>query len=282
VSGRRSSAWILSAALCALLSGCAHRYAAKGVVVGTAPDRRQITVSHEAIQGYMDAMVMPFSVRDIGLLAGIAPGDRIAFRLVVSRAESFIDRVTVVSAPRPDAGLLRTPVQRVLVPIGGAMPDFSLIDQSGRRITLSALRGQVVLLTFIYTRCPLPDYCPRLMINFAELKKQFADRLGRTVTLLTITFDPKYDTSDVLARYGSSFGADGQGWHLLTGTPDAIQTVTEAFGIEFWPDEGLLTHTLQTAVIDPQGRLYAAVEGKDFSTRQLVDLVSAALLSAGR
>jgi protein SCO1/2 len=134
-----------------------------------------------------------------------------------------------------------------------------------------------VLVTFIYTRCPLPDYCPLQMANFAQLRERLGERIGRDVTLLTITFDPRYDTSEVMARYGTSYGADGIGWRLLTGTPAEIERVTEAFGIEFYPEEGLITHSLQTAVIDREGRLFAAIEGRDYSVQQVLDVVNEAL-----
>lgn len=248
-----------------------------GVVVKSDSSRAQLTVSHDAIDGYMDAMVMPFAVGDTQLIEGVMPGDRIAFRLVVAKSGSFVDEVRVLSASRKDAGQLRSPVVPTLVAIGEQMPDFSLMDQRGEPFSLGNVRGQVVLVTFIYTRCPLPDYCPRMMLNFAEIKERFAGRLGRDVTLLTITFDPKHDTHETMERYGRRFGNDGPGWYMLTGASTEIQRVTDAFGIEFWPEEGLLTHTLQTAVIDPHGRLYATIEGKDYSVEQLADVVRSAL-----
>jgi protein SCO1/2 len=239
--------------------------------------RGELTVSHDPIVDYMDAMAMPFTVRDPEEAAGIHPGDRIAFRLNAGESASFIDRIRVISAARRDAGLLRSPVSNTLVTIGMPLPDFTLTDQHGERRTLSGLRGQVVVVTFIYTRCPLPDYCPLMMANFREVSEQLRDRMGESVTLLTITFDPKYDTTEVLSRYARLYGASGPGWHLLTGSPEEIQRVAEAFGIEFWPEEGLFTHTLQTAVIDRDGRLFGTLEGKRYTVQQLADLVQAAL-----
>jgi protein SCO1/2 len=261
-----------------VLAGCAHRFNVEGVLLKSAVDRREITVSHEPIPGFMDAMVMPFKVRKPDLLPALNPGERIRFRLVVTRDGSFAEGVQVLSPARPDAGLLRSPAVPVLTPIGGGVPDFTLVDGFGKRLALSDLRGQVVLVSFIYTRCPLPDYCPLQMANFKQVKAQLGDRVGREVTLLTITFDPRYDTPEVMARYGNGYGADGKGWSLLTGTPQEIQHVTEIFGLEFWPEEGLITHTLQTAVIDRDGRLYATLDGKDYTVDQLVDVVNAALV----
>jgi protein SCO1 len=267
----------LLASIAALLAaGCTDRYQVEGVVLRNMPERGEVTVSHAAIPGYMDAMVMPFTVRDPAMLADVAAGDRIEFDLVVSATQSVIDRLAIVSAARTDTGLLRTPAVPMLVPIGQPFPDFALVDQRGRPFTLSSLKGQVVLVTFIYTRCPLPDYCPLLMANLAQIKKAFAATLGREVSLVTITFDPKYDTSEVLSTYGAHYGAEGDGWYLLTGTTEQIQRVTAQFGVEFYPEEGMITHTLQTTVIDPEGRLFAALEGKKYSIRQLADVVRAA------
>ncbi len=246
-------------------------------MVRAAADGAQITVSHDAIPGFMDAMVMPFTVRKPAALPAISPGERIRFRLVVTGSGSYIEGIQVLSPARTDAGLLRSPMAPVLTPIGANVPDFSLVEASGKRLALSDLRGQVVLITFIYTRCPLPDFCPLQMAHFKEVKARLHDLIGREVTLLTITFDPRYDTPEVMRGYGAAYGADGHGWSLLTGTAEEIQKVTETFGLEFWPEEGLITHTLQTAVIDREGRLYATLEGKGYSIDQLVDVTSQAL-----
>jgi protein SCO1 len=258
------------------VGGCARRYEGRGVVlrVDTAP---QVTISHEPIQGFMDAMVMPFSVRAPVSLDGIEPGDRVAFRLRVDKRESWIDRLTVVSARRPDAGLTRSPASPTLVPIGGVPPDFALVDQHGRSVTLASLRGQAVAVTFIYTRCPLPEYCPRMLANFKAVQARFAGRLGRDLTLLVITFDPKYDTVEQLNAYARAHSADVPGWHFLTGPLPEITRTCEAFGIEFWPEEGLLSHTLQTAVLDREGRLAGTIEGAAWQSRQLGDLIASVL-----
>jgi protein SCO1/2 len=233
-------------------------------------------VSHAPIPGYMDAMAMPFTVRDSALLKDVAAGDRVRFDLAVSATSSVIDRLDIVSAPRVDVALQRTPAVSKLVPLGQPFPDFSLLDQHGKPFALSQLKGQVVLVTFIYTRCPLPDYCPLLMANFARIKKEFAPSLGHGVALVTITFDPQYDTSEVLSRYGAPYGSDDGGWHLLTGSTEQVRHVTELFGIEFYPDEGMITHTMLTTVIAPDGKLFATLEGKNYSIGQLADIVRAA------
>jgi protein SCO1/2 len=165
----------------------------------------------------------------------------------------------------------------VLVPVGAALPDFELTDQHNAPVALSALKGKVVAVTFIYSRCPLPDYCPRMVENFKAVRDRFAARMDRDLVFLTISFDPRYDTPEVLMKYSASQRAGGPGWHFLTGDPGKIERVCHAFGIEYFAEEGLITHTLQTAIIDRDGHLAATVEGKDFTPTQLGDLVAAVL-----
>ena len=260
-----------------VLPGCAASHAARGLVLSVDPSSRRVTVSHEAIPGFMDAMVMPFTAQTPDELADVQPGDRIAFRIRTRDGETLIDRVKLLSAARVDPGALASPPKPVLVPIGAPIPDFTLVDQHAREVSLSALRGKVVAVTFIYTRCPLPDYCPRMMANLLELKTRFGARLGNDLVLLTVSFDPKYDTPEQLRTYAANYRADVPGWHFLTGSSAQIARVCEAFGVEYFPDEGLITHTLQTAIVDRDGRLAAAVEGKDYTARQLGDLLELAL-----
>jgi protein SCO1/2 len=258
-------------------AGCARHYSTHGLVLTVDKPGAVVTISHEEFPGFMDAMVMPFDLRGAARRVLLTPGDRVRLRLAVEGDRSWVDRLEIVSAERVDVGLLNTPAVPQLVPVGDVVPDFELIDQSGARVTLASLKGKVVAVNFIYTRCPLPDYCPRMVANFRSIRDRFASRMGRDLALLTVTFDPKYDTPELLRKYAAAERAGGAGWHFLTGDAAAIERVCAAFGIQYWPEEGLITHTLETAVIDRQGRLAATVEGKDFTGRQLSDLVAAVL-----
>jgi protein SCO1/2 len=266
---------MISLALCA--PACASVYETRGLVLRVDPEASTVTVSHDRIPGYMDAMVMPFVVRDRAALQGVRPGDVVEFRLHPKPGGTEIDRLRHLSAKGADAGLTMTPAAPALVALGETVPEFSLTDQDGATITLSSLRGLVVAITFIYSRCPLPDYCPRVVRNLAAVRDRFRDRLGKDLTLLTLTFDPKYDTPEVLRRFAARYGGNVPGWRFLTGSPEAVASVCASFGIEYWPDQGLITHTLQTAVIDREGRLRASVEGRGFSGRQIADLVGTLL-----
>jgi protein SCO1/2 len=258
-------------------AGCARHYSTQGLILTVDTPGAIVTISHDEFPGFMQAMVMPFELRGRARGIALTPGDRVRLRLAVKGERSWVDRLDIISAAPVDVGLQNTPAVPLLVPVGGTVPPFELIDQSGARVALSDLKGKVVAVNFIYTRCPLPDYCPRMVANFRAVRDRFADRMGRDLVLLTVTFDPKYDTPQTLATYAASERAGGPGWHFLTGDGAQIERVCAAFGIQYWPEEGLITHTLETVVIDRDGKLAATVEGKDFTNRQLGDLVAAVL-----
>jgi protein SCO1/2 len=161
--------------------------------------------------------------------------------------------------------------------LGAAVPDFTLTDQAGRNVRLSQLAGKVLVSSFIYTSCPLPNYCFRLSNNLGRLQKRFADRMGRDLVLLSVSIDPVHDTPEVLAKYAATWKADAKSWHFLTGPEPEVRSVCRRFGVNFWPDEGALTHSLHTIVIDRQGKLVANFEGNEFTAEQLGDFVEAVL-----
>jgi len=238
------------------------------MVLRVNPQRRSVLVSHRDIQGYMPAMSMEFPAAKDEPLDTLEPGSRIRFRLALSKRASSISNIQKV-APAAEYPRDQPPPPSV----GSAIPDFTLMDQQGDTVTLSALRGQVLAVDFIYTRCPLPDVCPRLSANFRRLQRRFGDR----VILLSITIDPLHDTPDVLARYAKLWNADPASWHFLTGTPATIKTVARSFGMFYFAEEGSLTHTTATAVVGRTGRLAGIVEGPGYAVSQLGDLISAEL-----
>ena len=264
-----------------LLSGCApKRYFGRGIVLQVNQEDNRITLSHEPIPNYMDAMVMPFSVRSSKLLAGVQRGQRVHFRLAVEKKAAYLDHLSIVSAAPVDPSTWQSAPLSQVVKLGEIFPDFELTDQRGARVSMSQFRGKVVAVNFIYTRCPLPDYCPRMTNNFAALRDRFAEEVGRQLVLLTLTFDPQHDTSQVLHDYAKAYRVEVPSWHFLTGDPQEIARVSGSFGVEYWPDEGMITHNLRTGLIDREGRLAANVEGKDYTAEQLGDLV--ALLLHGK
>ena len=267
-----------------------QRYSAKGLVLGVDKPHRIMTVSCENIPGYMDAMIMPIEVREAKELDGLARGAMIEFSLVADKDRSYAESVRIrnfdsleldpLSARR--LRLLDGAMNPALSPdcvlkIGQPAPDFSLIDQNRERVTLSQFSGKVVAVTFVYTRCPFPNFCFRLTNNFARLQKRFANEMGRELILLTITLDPVHDQPDALAEYGRTWNVDPKGWHLLTGPPAEVQKFCDRFGVAFYPDEGSFIHSLHTMIIDRQGKLAANLEGNEFTAEELGDLVQIVL-----
>jgi len=273
----RSITWLLLLAAESLAAG--KRYPVTGIVLEVDPPKRSFVASCAAIPGYMEAMAMPYSVLDSRQLANLKPGAYVDFTLVVEKQRSYVEAIRVhryeASEREPLVArrlkLLEAP--RATVKPGEAVPDFTLIDQTGRPVTLSQWAGRVVAVTFIYTNCPLPDYCFRLSNNLSQINQRFAGRMGRDLVLLSISFDPVHDQPNVLAKYASTFKADPETWRFLTGPLDKVKAVTRQFGLNYWPEEGYLTHTLHTLVIDRQGRLAADFEGNQFTARQLGDYV---------
>lgn len=258
------------------LFGCARRYPVEGLVIGVDPAERTILVSHRAIAGLMPAMTMPFHVAPREDLARITPGTRIDFQLGVGKrqavARKLRPRITRLEGISGEP--IRVPAPLNQTPLGEKVPEFTLTDQAGRVVRLPDFAGRVIVIDFIYTRCPLPDVCPRLSAHFAYLAKRLR---GRDLTLLSITLDPTYDVPEILTEYARRWQADGETWRFLTGTTEQIRHVAEMFGLVYWAEEGSITHTSATAVIGREGRLVALVEGSSYRPEQLRDLVEHAL-----
>jgi protein SCO1/2 len=266
----------------------AQEYRVSGMVLTVDRSRSTFHASIQSIPGFMPAMAMPFEVRQPKDLDGLTPGAVVEFVLVVKGSSSHAERIRVVQYQSTEQDPLAASRLKLLtqvagtaphkaLAIGDVVPDFKLTDQKGKSIALSELRGKVVAINFIYTSCPLPNFCLRIANNFGVLQKRFKARLGRDLVLLTVTFDPAHDTPEVLAKYASRWGADSATWHFLTGEVSDVQRVCRLFGVEFFPEEGLMYHSLHTGVIDRQGRVVANIEGNQFTADQLGDLTEAVL-----
>jgi protein SCO1/2 len=243
----------------------AKTYSVDGIVVAVDAGARTMLVSHRAIAHYMPAMLMPFRAEDAAELAVLHPGARIQFELSVTKGRSVARNIRPSGVP--DAAI---PAPKEKLAIGSVLPDFQLIDQHGRTLGTADLRGKVVALDFIYTRCPLPDVCPRLSANFAALQRRFGDRAGESLMLLSVTVDPEFDTPPVLREYARRWAA-GSNWRFLTGD---VALLAAALGEIYWADEGSIGHNSTTSIIGRDGRLAAQLEGSNYRLDQLVHLIA--------
>jgi protein SCO1/2 len=247
-----------------------------------------IDVSCQAIPGYMNAMEMSFPVRPRTALDGLQPGMMIEFTLAVEKHSAYVENIRIHRYESADqepmevrqlqlVESLVVPTREAALEVGQPVPDFTLIDQTRQNMTFSKLAGKVVAITFIYTSCPLPNYCFRLSNNFSLLRKRFVARMDRDLVLLSITFDPEHDQPEVLASYARTWKSDAKGWYFLTGPTPEVQKVCRMFGMNFWPDEGLMTHSLHTVIVGRDGKVVANLEGNEFTAQQLGDFVEAVL-----
>jgi protein SCO1/2 len=258
-----------------------------GMVLKVDPARKSVVISHDAITGVMPAMTMPFEVRDAKELSGLVPGTIVSFTLVLQKDFGYIERVKPIRYQSVEQDPVAARRLRLLtkltgtapktLTVGRTVPDFTLVDQAHQRVSLSQFKGKVVAVNFIYTSCVLPQFCYRVANHFSVVRDRFKDRMGRDLVLLTITFDPARDTPDVLAQYASQWKADAKTWHFMTGNASDVEQVCGMFGVDFFPDEGLMSHSVRTAVIDRQGVLIANIEGNRYTAAQLGDLVGTAM-----
>jgi protein SCO1/2 len=266
---------ILAFCACFVFTSCQRppeqRYGLKGSVVAVNKDRRQVTVAHEAIKGYMDAMTMPFNVRDDWALDVLAPGQEIEATLVVQGDRSWIEGLRITETKNAPG----KSVAAVFPEIGDEVPDFALINQDNKRIHLSQYRGRPLLLTFIYTRCPLPDYCPLTSKNFSEIYQGLQSMAlpGRKPHLLTISFDTDYDTPAILRDYAARYmhPVDFDQWEFATGSPEEIRKITGYFGLVYSKESGQITHSLVTALIGAGGKLERLYMGNQWTPGQVLN-----------
>jgi protein SCO1/2 len=261
-----------------------RRYVVRGMVLKVDVPARIFVVSHERIEGLMESMTMPFQVRDGRQLQGLGPGTVVEFALAITSNAGYATdiRIRRYETVEQDPLTARRPPPRrrasgrappAPIGIGQRVPDFTLTDSSGQRVTLSSFAGKVVAMNFIYTRCALPQFCLRMSHAFGALQNRFGLVLGKEVQLLTVTFDPERDTPEVLRAYASLRDADPEGWRFLTGSVAEVRRVCALFGVEAFADEGLLNHMVRTVFVGRDGRLLANIEGNQFTPEQLGDLL---------
>lgn len=263
-------------------------YAVEGTVQHTFPGEARIQIAHDRIPGYMEAMTMQFDALEPAELSGLQPGDRVRFELVVTRDKGWIQNVRCLregERPREPLGpsLAKPALWSPPLKIGELVPDLTFTNELGRPVKLSAYRGQALAMTFIFTRCPFPDYCPRMSRQFARARESlaFIPKAPTNWHMFTVSFDPEFDQPNVLLDYRRDLRIEGGRWQFLTGAPEDIKRFCAAFGVYFMRDRGTIDHNLVTAVIDTRGRLQRLFPGNKWTPDELIDeLASAAALPA--
>lgn len=256
-----------------------RHFEVRGIVRGFAPDRTTIQVEHEAIPGFMPSMTMPFIMRDSQQIAGLRSGDAILFRLTVTDDDSWIDQVRKINADE-----VRLPVTTAMAKTrptidasarlreGEMMPPFELTDQNGEPITLETFRGHPFVLTFIFTRCPIPNFCPLMSKNFFELQNAIKNGSGTLAQtrLLSISFDPDFDTPQVLKDYAGHEQADQKIWVFAAGEKSKIDNLTRAFSVYVQAEAGTISHGLATALISEDGKIARIWRGNGWTPSEVI------------
>lgn len=254
------------------------RYPIKGKVVAVDTTDHTVTIAHDDIVGYMPAMTMPFKIKNEADLQMVKPGDQVTGALVVDDLSSWVEITSIVEGAPPVS-------QNVDVPgepkPGTEVPDFGLVNQDGKRIHLSQYRGKTLLITFVYTRCPQPDQCTLMSNNFAAIDQslQKQPEIYDKTHLLTISFDPDYDTPKVLRSYGASHTGrysdeTFQHWEFASGTKDEVKGVAQFFGLRYYHDtesnDEEVIHSMRTAIVSADGKLFKLYRGNEWKPEEVL------------
>jgi protein SCO1/2 len=258
------------------LTGNVNSYHLKGVILSTDAAHGEVTINSEAIPGFMDAMAMPYKLKDPGIIQDLHAGDHLTATLLVADDASLLDQIVVTMQAKPDY----KPATQYHVPAAGdAVPDFHFMNQSGKLVSIEQFHGKTLLLTFIYTRCPLSDYCPRMSRNFAAINKALQGDPGlyARTHLLSISFDPAYDSPAVLRSYGGAYIADYTNssfdhWSFAAPETADLKKVLDYFDVGATPEKDkTITHSLSTVLIGPDGKIVAWYPTNDWTVGDVLN-----------
>jgi len=265
----------VSVSSCKREASTAQRYELRGKVVSVEKDKHIVTVAHEGVKDLMEGMTMPFTVRDDWPFEVLAPGDQITATLVVDGPESWLENV-IISQSISETTPLSSSGASEAQP-GDKVPDFTLVNQNNKTIRTSQYHGKALLLTFIYTRCPIPEYCTLMSNNFAEIDRELqkTPELYEKTRLLSISIDPEYDTPAVLRSYGASHTGRYEDekfthWEFATGSKDQVKEVAKFFGLQYFPEKDQIVHGLRTVIIGPDGKVAKVYRGNEWKPSEVV------------
>jgi protein SCO1/2 len=260
-------------------------YSARGVIEKIAPDLHQATIHHQDIPNYMMEMTMDFSVKNTNELSGISAGDKITFTLVVGENDEWIENIhrvghsdEIMTNKMPMPMDMSGGMMPELKP-GDVLPDYALTAEDGKQIHISDFRGRALAFTFFFTRCPLPDYCPRMNRNFFETRKILEGNANAPTNwqFLSISFDPEFDTSEVLSNYGNySRGDDANRWLFASASTNVLADAALRLDLMITRQGNSISHNLRTVVLDPSGHIYKQFDGNQWTPQQLADAMTQA------
>jgi len=267
-------------------SGDIRTYQLTGQILVVKPETKEVLVRHEDIPGFMPAMTMPYTVSDSSILKDRAAGDLITATLKVAPDGAYLSAITKTgTAPLPEDARTTIPAAagvHILQP-GDAVPDTGLVDQDGKPVSLKDFLGSAVAVSFIYTRCPLPQFCPFIDRRFAEVQKIVAANaaLAGKVKLVSISFDPTFDTQAMLRAHAAKVGADPAVWRFASADQAIVDRLAAEFGINVIREkDGTITHNLRTAVIDPAGRVVSILDNNAWTAGELAASLENAVATA--
>jgi protein SCO1/2 len=280
--------WLIAVCGCREATPSIRQFDVRGVVVEVRAGAATAVIRHEAIPGYMAAMTMPFQAKNTNELAGLRPGDEVTFRFLVTKNASWIEQVhRTASAPVPAAagGLAPpAPVTNAPARLADFVADMVFTNELNQAVRWRDFDGQAIGFTFLFTRCPVPDYCPRLAKNFAAATRKLQARPDAPTNwhLLALTIDPAYDTPAVLGRYAKLHGADPTRWNLLVTSKEDTLRIARLFGLNYEPVAGTIEHDFRTVIVDATGRVQAVWPiGGDTSSQLVEELIRAARVTEG-
>lgn len=263
----------------------AKRFPLRGKVVSVNPSKKTASINHEEIPNYMEAMTMDFPIRDADILSTMSKDAEVRAELVVDRGDYWLENIVITAAPNPNQPA--PPVDERFAQIDKEVPDFSLTNQDGKKISFNDFRGKALAVTFIYSRCPLPEYCILMSKNFSDLTLQLQNNaeLREKIRLLSISFDPATDTPETLKKYGLGYlGKDAKAdftiWQLATGKDADVRKIADFFGLRYEVDRNDKTqfnHSLRTIVIAPDGKVKKVFSGSDWTNDELLRELQATL-----
>ena len=258
-------------------------YQARGVV-REAPVKNTVMVQHEEIADYMPEMTMEFSVRDTNELRGLQVGDFITFLVKANSEESWIEGIKrggkgELPPPLPPGPSAASLLSIAEMKVGDVLPDAELLAEDGRTIKLSDFRGRALAFTFIFTRCPLPDFCPRMNQNLNRAREILSQRTGAATNwqFLSISFDPEFDKAEVLQRYAYSYrGQNADRWMFASAPTNVMNSMVANLNFRFAREGRSFVHNLRTVVLDTQGRIHQQFDGNKWKAVELADSIAQA------